>query len=652
MTNIQEYISKNILDWKFDFAEELYDRHLEQNVILQKQYCLFLYQIGRYSKLKDVLLKCNLDIVDTRYFSDRLNNMPSCNIDLTSKQYYSPSYACYILNNRLLDNNLSSQECYDILYNVLLDPNKKHWAKLDIDSSDLSYSYFICKTLDFFLLKENGDFLLKSENSYTALLQFLAKREFSGAKKYYCLLMDCLSRYYKLQENRKNPKKFAICISGALRGDWESSLNNLKKTLSDFNADYFLFSWDKAYLWSSIFDIPRWAQRRFAKVFNRMRLPELDIGQFENFKNNFPKTYFKLSENIKRDINIKQHSMLSNMFTKYFLEDEIEFEKEYFLGNDYREKLGMFVNIHKMFYGKYKAFKLIQQHENEHEMTYDYIIVLRPDIDYSNIRREYFLNLSYNEILAKHEFSPANGILGFFYAGHRDAMEKMITIYEDMLFEKIDKFKDYKMRKINDQYFLQHWMYLHNIKAIDCSVRCEIWNSIASNTVICPNVTVELKQDLNKLYNSGIYSNQQLYNIKNFFDLAKREYPIFFNTAKSRIQNQLSYKLGQAMIANSKSILGYIRMPFVLSYIKDIDILEKKIYQEKIKKDPSLKLPPLEDYPDYKEAIKEKECFTYKLGQVLIQSDKTWYKGGYVKTWFEIRKLKREYFERGSNGKH
>ncbi|EOH8416710.1 hypothetical protein ACMDBX_001626 [Campylobacter jejuni] len=115
------------------------------------------------------------------------------------------------------------------------------------------------------------------------------------------------------------------------------------------------------------------------------------------------------------------------------------------------------------------------------------------------------------------------------------------------------------------------------------------------------------------------------------------------NTAKSRIQNQLSYKLGQAMIVNSKSILGYIRMPFVLSYIKDKHKQEQKIYQEKIKKDPSLALPPLESYPDYKEALKEKECLTYKLGQALIQANKTWYKGGYVKMWFEIRNLKREY---------
>ncbi|HEH4548170.1 TPA: hypothetical protein SG330_001854 [Campylobacter coli] len=112
-----------------------------------------------------------------------------------------------------------------------------------------------------------------------------------------------------------------------------------------------------------------------------------------------------------------------------------------------------------------------------------------------------------------------------------------------------------------------------------------------------------------------------------------------YGTAKSCIQNQLSYKLGQAMIANSKSILGYIRMPFVLSYIYDKHKQEQKIYQEKIKKDPSLKLPPLENYPDYKEALKEKESLTYKLGEALIKANKTWYKDGYVKLWFEIRKL-------------
>ncbi|EFU0497377.1 alpha-2,3-sialyltransferase, partial [Campylobacter coli] len=80
---------------------------------------------------------------------------------------------------------------------------------------------------------------------------------------------------------------------------------------------------------------------------------------------------------------------------------------------------------------------------------------------------------------------------------------------------------------------------------------------------------------------------EQELNINQAFSYIPKE-----QSAKQRIQNQLSYKLGQAMIINSKSILGYIRMPFALSYIKDKHKQEQKIYQEKIKKDPSLKLPP------------------------------------------------------------
>ncbi|HFW6657004.1 TPA: hypothetical protein ACICIG_001468 [Campylobacter lari] len=124
---------------------------------------------------------------------------------------------------------------------------------------------------------------------------------------------------------------------------------------------------------------------------------------------------------------------------------------------------------------------------------------------------------------------------------------------------------------------------------------------------------------------------------------SKLSFQTKYGTAKQRIQNQLSYKLGQAMIVNSKSILGYLIMPMALLSIIISHKQEQKIYQEKIKKDPSLKLPPLEDYPDYKESLKLKNHLSYKLGQALIQANKTWYKGGYVKMWFEIGKLERKF---------
>ncbi|WP_086239266.1 hypothetical protein [Campylobacter devanensis] len=122
-----------------------------------------------------------------------------------------------------------------------------------------------------------------------------------------------------------------------------------------------------------------------------------------------------------------------------------------------------------------------------------------------------------------------------------------------------------------------------------------------------------------------------------------------YGTAKSRIKNQLTYKLGQAMIANSKSLWGYIRMPYVLSYIKDIHKKEQIAYNEKIKANPNLKLPPLESYPDYNEAIKLKNHLSYKLGEALINADKSKLKLGYLSLWFKCKNITKEHKDNHKN---
>lgn len=124
---------------------------------------------------------------------------------------------------------------------------------------------------------------------------------------------------------------------------------------------------------------------------------------------------------------------------------------------------------------------------------------------------------------------------------------------------------------------------------------------------------------------------------------SKLSFQTQYGTAKSRIQNQLFYKLGQAMIINSKSLLGYLIMPMILLNIIISHKQAQKAYKLKIKKNPNLALPPLESYPDYKEALKEKECLTYKLGEALIKASNNWYGGGYIKLLLEIRKLKKEF---------
>ncbi|EAK2124536.1 alpha-2,3-sialyltransferase, partial [Campylobacter coli] len=106
--------------------------------------------------------------------------------------------------------------------------------------------------------------------------------------------------------------------------------------------------------------------------------------------------------------------------------------------------------------------------------------------------------------------------------------------------------------------------------------------------------------------NSGINQINQLQNNmqEKITQLNQLQFRLSFQsqhgTAKQRIQNQLSYKLGQTMIINSKNIFGILFMPVYIISTLLSHKQEQKIYQEKIKKDPSLKLPSLESYPDYK----------------------------------------------------
>ncbi|MCV3377052.1 hypothetical protein [Campylobacter sp. IFREMER_LSEM_CL2194] len=261
--------------------------------------------------------------------------------------------------------------------------------------------------------------------------------------------------------------------------------------------------------------------------------------------------------------------------------------------------------------------ELREEYEKQNNINYDYVLFTRPDIIFfKEFRLSYYLDL-YSQ-------SPLKNI---------GLPEKFIMCASRIL----ENFPLYDPR----------WTPANDI----------LWFTKASNFCV-PNAEDKDKIKIYLKYRIGIECDikrlvgyecsREKDHIVNFKitqlnqDQSKISLRTKYGTAKARIQNQLSYKLGQAMIINSKSILGYIRMPFVLSYIKDKHKQEQKNYQEKIKKDPSLALPPLESYPDYKEALKEKECLTYKLGQALIQANKTWYGGGYIKLLFEIRKLKKQ----------
>lgn len=119
-----------------------------------------------------------------------------------------------------------------------------------------------------------------------------------------------------------------------------------------------------------------------------------------------------------------------------------------------------------------------------------------------------------------------------------------------------------------------------------------------------------------------------------------------YGSAKSQILNGLEYRLCYTIVESFKSTIGIFKLSFRL-----IDALikykkEQKIYKENIRHNPNLKLPELKSYSDYEDALRLKNHLSYNLGKALIQANKNWYKGGYVKFIFEVIKIKKDYSKR------
>lgn len=90
------------------------------------------------------------------------------------------------------------------------------------------------------------------------------------------------------------------------------------------------------------------------------------------------------------------------------------------------------------------------------------------------------------------------------------------------------------------------------------------------------------------------------------------------DSALAHVQNELPYKLGEALAQNTKSFWGFICLPFVLSYIKNGHNAKQRIYEQELAQGNAPAIPPLSSYPDYEEALKLQRSFLYSLGKALI----------------------------------
>ncbi|OEW41321.1 capsular biosynthesis protein, partial [Campylobacter sp. BCW_6464] len=88
---------------------------------------------------------------------------------------------------------------------------------------------------------------------------------------------------------------------------------------------------------------------------------------------------------------------------------------------------------------------------------------------------------------------------------------------------------------------------------------------------------------------------------------------------------------------------GYIALFKKLYQINKQHKKEQKIYQQTIQVFPQLKYPNLETCSDYEQALKYKFHLSYMLGEVLIKTFKTWYKGSIFTLAKNIKKANKKF---------
>ncbi|ECK2543885.1 sugar transferase, partial [Campylobacter jejuni] len=494
-------------------------------------------------------------------------------------------------------------------------------------------SFFLKNSIDFFYINSSdiffkgGIYFIMLEIIYNNFLNTL------GGRLYYDKLRFIAGRYF-ISKKSYSGSRIALCLNGQLRPGWRDSIKALIDSFSHLgNIDVFIYSWDVESLWpGSGGNGAGWIRRFFYPMLNEC--PRELIMSNIDFSKKFPNVFGVISREFNKKIFIKDVLVLDNKIKKVILESYSKVVN----------RLGELKNDSKIYYGIYQVYKAMEEYEKQNNFKYDFIVRVRPDyiIEKNDIKIEDLHLLELNDIYDARYFCGLDGSLQI---GRRSAMEIYMKTWvyakenkENPYFNTYLKhFPQTCMSPGNgflSHYVLSQWTDFLKLKVVKMNIKFSHLNHFLFDNISFPDVKNELNKDIWHIKKNKIFNEVQIGKIIDFFDLIAKKYKIISknrnNLAKIKIQNHLAYKLGQAMIDNSKSILGYIKMPFVLFYIR---YKHQKELQRR-KTNPELVLPPLEDCSDYEEALKIKNYFSYKLGEALIQASKNWYKGGYVKFLF------------------
>ncbi|WDL79119.1 hypothetical protein [Helicobacter winghamensis] len=435
--------------------------------------------------------------------------------------------------------------------------------------------------------------------------------------------------------------RVALCISGAFRG--EDFIDNLRDIIGEFKSlkvDVFIASWDTYKAWMGLTGgIPGWFRIQYSKNIVDIA-PQEFVANNSEFKERCPNIYKILNRECGKKITnemLKKIKKLPNV-KGVCLSNEEEFSSKYPMKLDCKTSTKLAFNYSRI-------LKLLLDYEKKNCFYYDYIIMVRPDIKYvKNFGISFLQTLSDKQLVIP---TKRNNMSSheYFALGKRYAMIEFLSVfYKAKQYRHLEFFKFFpsailcyfnldKAGAFNGS--LNHILQAEYLKFLGLE--------LINGRPIMPYFRISLNPKM-VLLDKALEEDK-----KHWRDIGLRDFGYFFevlrcekilksDTAKKRIKNQLSYKFGRAMVENS-----LFKLPFVLLKIKQEHQKDEALYRKLLSRYSNLKLPPLESYSDYQDALKCKNHLSYKLGEALIKAHKNWHKGGYIKLWFDIAKIKKEH---------
>lgn len=629
MKDIRDKIAKHLDYWDFDGAVRVFKASLEYDDI-NKDYQNFLF------------------LTATGKGNIEYQNDENCR---------QIAHINQVLLSDIDPLKINVAKCIDLLKICVKHKNQK---------TLIGCHFFICNLINLLGVNEKYDFFF--DNYVRVMLTMLLTQDLSrGAKRYYKILADILNKKEVQANSLKTAGRVALCMLGALRGDFVRNINDNYGQFSNLKPDVIVCSWKNYHIWPGFGGNGVFFKRIFPK--NVIDKIPSEIHATGDFIKLFPKTSFKLKVPIQNQIRDEMLKNIANL-RHYKLIDEREFDDLCNRNLAIENRVGL-VNTYKLVYQMQMAKEAVQECEKKMGYKYDYVIMSRPDMKFQiNITESDLESLAFNEI---YETTHSIGNDATIYIGRRDAIFKYCSIWEHAKFnQSLDIFKTFPQMYISIHYLTHRWSNMHNIQVRNFGTLLKRFAWADAECIKgykLPDLTEDLQSDLKEL--GKIKDDAKMKEFTDFFDLVvkafsglskqeidenakiisqvetkniidalstdlealnkKIDFTTKYGTANSRIKNQLSFRLGKAVLECRRSFFGYIKLPFVLSYIYDEYKKEQLTYKNEIEKNPSLKLPKLKDYSDYKEALKIKDGLEYKLGESLIKASKTWYKGGFLK---------------------